>query len=194
MNYTMIKKFYLLLLAIVASVGMSLNAAGIPCTAADLGKVLCTDGSIYATVSDATAASKTAVAMIAYIDTENNKGLALALVEESGNANWSQAIAKCAAKTPTVTGGTWKLASEDEWSKIIDAAGGRNALRDGFSAIGGSNLKSGGNDKYWSSTESSNTEKGRCISFDNIFGGWSDASKTTNYPFYARACLAFNIG
>ena len=168
--------------------------AGIPCTAADLGKVLCTDGSIYTTVSDATAANKTAVAMIAYIDTENNKGLALALVEEKGNANWSEAIAKCAAKTPTITGGTWKLASEDEWNKIIDAVGGRNALRDGFSAIGGSNLKSDGNDKYWSSTESSNTEKGRCICFNNTFGGWSDASKTTNYPFYARACLAFNIG
>ncbi len=189
----MIKRFYILLLAIVASVGMSW-AAGIPCTAADLGKVLCTDGSIYATVSDATAANKTAVAMIAYIDTENNKGLALALVEEKGNANWSEAISKCAAKTPTVTGGTWKLASEDEWNKIIDAAGSRNALRDGFSAIGGSNLKSDGNDKYWSSTESSNTEKGRCINFSNTFGGWSDASKTTNYPFYARACLAFNIG
>ncbi len=188
----MIKRFYILLLAIVASVGMSW-AAGIPCTAADRGKVLCTDGSIYATVSEASAASKTAVAMIAYIDTENNKGLALALVEESGNINWSNAISTCAAKTPTITGGTWKLASEDEWNKIINAAGGRNALRDGFSAIGGTNLSSGGNDKYWSSTESSNTEKGRCVSFNDTFGGWKDATKTATYPCYARACLAFDI-
>lgn len=187
------KKIFTFLFALMASVGMSW-AAGIPCTAADRGKVLCTDGSIYATVSEATAASKTAVAMIAYIDTENNKGLALALVEESGNINWSNAIATCAAKTPTVTGGTWKLASEDEWTKIVNAAGGRNALRDGFSAIGGTNLSSGGNDKYWSSTESSNTEKGRCISFNDTFGGWKDATKTATYPYYARACLAFNIG
>ena len=187
------RKIFALFFALAASIGLSW-AAGIPCTAADLGKVLCTDGSIYTTVSDATAANKTAVAMIAYIDAGNNKGLALALVEEKGNANWSEAISKCAAKTPTVTGGTWKLASEDEWSKIIDAAGSRNALRDGFSAIGGSNLKSDGNDQYWSSTESSNTEKGRRISFNDTFGGWSDGTKTTNFQSYARACLAFNIG
>ena len=187
------RKIFALFFALAASVGMSW-AAGIPCTVADIGKVLCTDGSMYATVNDATAANKTAVAMIAYIDAGNNKGLALALVEEKGIANWSEAIDKCAAKTPTITGGTWKLASEDEWNKMINAAGGRNALRDGFSAIGGSNLKSDGNDHYWSSTESSNTEKGRRISFNDTFGGWSDGTKTTNFQSYARACLAFNIG
>ena len=51
----------------------------IPATKADVGKVLCSDGSIYATVSDAAAASKTAQAMIAYVDDEKGTALGIAL-------------------------------------------------------------------------------------------------------------------
>ena len=96
---------------------------GIYCTASDVGRVVCTDGSIYDNVSAAKADGKTAVAMIAYLDTENNKGLALALADESDWMAWSTAISTCSAKTPTVTGGTWKLATKDEWDLMISAAG-----------------------------------------------------------------------
>ena len=115
------KKIFTFLLALVASVGMSW-ADVIPCTAAYLGKVLCTDGSIYATVSEASAASKTAAAVIAYVDTENAKALALALADDGGEMEWATAKTTAAAHTPAVSGGTWTLASKDDWDNMINAA------------------------------------------------------------------------
>ena len=155
------------------------------CTAADLGKVLCTDGSIYATVSDATAASKTAVAMIAYIDTENNKGLALALADESGTMEWATAKTTAAAHTPAVSGGTWTLASKDDWNNMITAAGDYTALRDGFSGVGGTNMQQAA---YWSSTP----ENANAWRYYFTYGGmWTDGY--VDNPCYVRACLTFDI-
>ena len=77
-------------LAIAAAATGPVRAQSITCSADDLGKVICTDGSIYATVSAATTAGKTAAAMIAYVDETNLNGLALALAED-GNMNWSTA-------------------------------------------------------------------------------------------------------
>ena len=159
-------------------------AEPIPCTAADLGKVLCTDGSIYATVSEATAAGKTAVAMIAYVDTENGKALALALADESGDMQWETAKTTAPAHTPAVSNGTWTLASKDDWDNMITAAGGYEALRDGFSSVGGTNMNE---DKYWSSTpENTNAW---CYYFN--YGMWVDGY--VDNPCYVRACLAFDI-
>ena len=78
-----------LTLTLVALFAMTTGAwaEDIKATASDIGKVLCTDGSIYATKAEADAANKTAVAIIAYIDTENNKGLALAL-SNAGSGIW----------------------------------------------------------------------------------------------------------
>ena len=63
-------------------------------TSAYVGSVITTDGNVYATVSDATAASKTAVAMITYVGAAGSadassasyKGLALALTDALVNA------------------------------------------------------------------------------------------------------------
>jgi hypothetical protein len=80
-----------------------------------------------------------------------NHGLALALSDE-GQMTWEDAIDACSAKnegTP-VTGATWLLASKDQWTNMISAAGGYTALRTGFSSVGGSNLQE---ECYWSSTE-----------------------------------------
>ena len=164
-------------------------AGPIPCTAADLGKVLCTDGSIYATVSDATAASKTAAAVIAYVDTENGKALALALANESGTMDWETAKTTAAAHTPAVSGGTWTLASKDDWDNMINAAGGYNALRDGFSGVGGTNIQKG---QYWTSTESSNySGASMVLNFGTNDGGYFIALYEDAYN--VRACLAFDI-
>jgi len=78
---------YLLTLVALFAISTGAWAEDIKATASDIGKVLCTDGSIYATKAEADAANKTAVAMIAYIDTENNKGLALAL-SNAGSGIW----------------------------------------------------------------------------------------------------------
>ena len=98
--------------------------------------------------------------------------------------NWSTAISTCAAHTPAFTGGTWKLATKDEWTNMITAAGSYTALRDGFTSVGGSNLQS---DMYWSSTERI-ASHARYYSF--YAGSWSIDNKD-NGNIRVRACLAF---
>jgi DNA-binding protein YbaB len=150
-------------------------------TAEDKGKLIGADGNIYADVAPGT----TAVAKICYVSGSN--GLALALTDE-GKMNWSTAISTCAAHRPAIPGGTWKLATEDEWRNMITAAGGYTALRDGFSGItGASNLKS---DYYWSSTEY-DSDNAYFYHFDNDL--WYYDYKTRDY-FWVRACLAFGAG
>ena len=62
-------------------------------TSSYVGSVITSDGYVYATASDASAASKTAVAMIAYVGSDSgeaspyNHGLALALNDANGGNN-----------------------------------------------------------------------------------------------------------
>ena len=143
-----------------------------------VGQVIGSDGKNYAYGS--LPSSVTAVAKICYVSGSN--GLALALTDE-GYMDWSTAQTTCAAHTPAFTGGTWTLASKDEWDNMITAAGSYTDLRDGFSSVGGTNMLS----NYWSSTES-NAEGAWYYYFD--YGGWADAYKDTEGNA-ARACLAF---
>ena len=186
------KKLLLILALLLTAVTGAWADDGIYCTASDVGRVVCTDGSIYDNVSAAEADGKTAVAMIAYLDTENNKGLALALADESDESDWmawSTAISTCSAKTPTVTGGTWKLATKDEWDLMISAAGSSNALHDGFSSVGGTNMQWSPTYYYWSSTE---YDSGYAWSYNFSGGSWhsNDPKENCNY---VRACLAFDF-
>ena len=145
-----------------------------------VGQVIGSDGKNYAYASLPTGV--TAVAKICYVSGSN--GLALVLTDE-GKMNWSTAQTTCAAHTAPFTGGTWKLASKDEWDNMISAAGSYSALRDGFSSVGGTNMVL--ND-YWSSTEDgSSFNNAWCYSF---FGGfWYSDGKAD--ILYGRACLAF---
>ena len=153
---------------------------GIVCTASDLGKVICTDGSIVAKVSDATAASKTAAAVIAYVDETNKKGLALALADDYGYQTWTDIT----SHSPAVTGGTWVLASETQWTQMITAMGS-DGLRDGFSSVGGTNLQ---NNYYWSSTAGGSGH--RRYDFDSK--AWYNSNPNSGKG-YGRACLVFDI-
>ena len=149
-------------------------------TSPSVGQVIGSDGKNYAYASLPTGV--TAVAKICYVSGSN--GLALVLTDE-GKMNWSTAQTTCAAHTAPFTGGTWKLASKDEWDNMISAAGSYSALRDGFSSVGGTNMVL--ND-YWSSTEDgSSFNNAWCYSF---FGGfWYSDGKAD--ILYGRACLAF---
>ena len=142
MNVKDMRKVLLIMTLLLAMVAQGAWADGtIDCTPSDKNKVLCTDGSIYDNVSAAGAASKTPVAKIIVVDTENHKGLALALSDE-GQMNYSNAVTACNNKktsTP-VTNATWAIPSKDEWEQMITAAGSYTALRDGFSGIGGTNI------------------------------------------------------
>ena len=148
-------------------------------TSPAVGQVIGDDGKNYDYAS--LPGGVTAVAKICYVSGSN--GLALALADE-GQMNWSTAISTCAAHTPAFTGGTWKLASKDEWDNMINVAGFAT-LRDGFTSVGGSNLQESG--LYWSSTER-NASYARYYSF--YAGSWSIDNKD-NGNIRVRACLEF---
>ena len=154
------------------------QAPALNLTSPAVGQVIGDDGKNYDYAS--LPGGVTAVAKICYVSGSN--GLALALADE-GQMNWSTAISTCAAHTPAFTGGTWKLATQDEWNNMITAADSYTDLRDGFTSVGGSNLES---DLYWSSSER-NASLARYYSFFN--GSWSITNKDGNY--LVRACLAF---
>ena len=134
--------------------------------------------------------------MIAYVGSETGvdgytHGLALALTDEASTMNWTNATGAsgAAAHTPAAptTTSSWMLPSKDQWNKMITAAGGYTALRDGFSGIAGaSNLQS---NFYWSSTEDdSNNANAWLYRFSN--GQWYHDSKGYG-DIMVRACLAF---
>ena len=181
------QKIFLLFALLLALTTQAWAAEGITCSASDVGKVLCTDGSIYDNVSAAEADGKTAVAMIAYLDTENNKGMALALADE-GQMRWDTAISTCSAKNTSlaVTGASWMLPSKAQWGLIITAAGDYTALRDDFSSVGGTNMREG---IYWSSSMQDDGSYAWAYSFysGNLIGSYIPNED------YVRACLAFDF-
>ena len=94
----------------------------------DIGKVIGSDGNIYASKTAAEAVNGVAaVAMIAYVGTASNcaHGLAIAL-ENVGNGNtWDSAAGLCNAwnTSKTVTGGTWRLPSIVDWQYMFVGCG-----------------------------------------------------------------------
>jgi len=196
-----LKKTLLTLVALLA-VTTGAWADGIVCTASDLGKVLCTDGSIYENVSAATTAGKTAAAVIAYVDETNKNGLALALTDEEGYYTWDNSSPSNKGKTAPeicsalntskpVTGGTWKLASRDEWMQMFSANGGHEGSYTGLNTAignaGGTALQEYG--EYWSSSES--FDDAWLVYLSNGNASWTDEGK--HYSRNLRACLAFDI-
>ena len=166
----------------VKSVKAKKKAAAAPAlnlTSPAVGQVIGDDGKNYDYAS--LPGGVTAVAKICYVSGSN--GLALALADEV-QMDWSTAISTCAAHTPAFTGGTWKLASLDEWNNMISAVGSHTELRDGFSSVGGTNMQQ---DCYWSSTEDS--DYAWFYYFCNGQGYWNNDEK--DYGYYVRACLAF---
>ena len=154
---------------------------------ATVGMLVGSDGKTYAAADkNNLPEGVTAVALVCYVS--DGHGLALALADESEKMNWNTAKSTCSGKTPAVTGCTWKLATKDEWNNMINAAGGFSALRDGFSSVGGTNMLSGSNDYYWSSTTTGSDCAWSCT-FST--GNWTDDYADDYTTDYVRACLAF---
>ena len=160
-------------------------ATGHALSAAVVGDVVGSDGQAYdGTDYNNLPTGVTAVAKVCYVD--GGHGLALALADESSSKmTWNTAQSTCSGKTPTITGGTWKLATQAEWENMITAAGDFASLRDGFSSVGGTNMQS---DYYWSSTTTGYDCAYGCNFFD---GGWLDDYRDDYTTEYVRACLAF---
>ena len=161
-------------------------------TTEDLGKVVGADGNIYANKDAAEAvATGNAVAMICYVNEGHGLALALSDISSYGNS-WDNSSTYNEGKTAAelcsawntskaVTGATWKLASLSEMSLMINAAGNYVALRDGFSAVGGTNMI---DDYYWVSDESS-ADYAKNINF----GGGYDMQEFKDNSYQVRACL-----
>ena len=107
----------------------------IPATKADVGKVVCSDGSIYATVNEAKAAGKTAQAMIAYVDDEFGTGLGISLedgpISEADKIKNDEGCKQSAAlriasdfnTTHPINGGTWHLPTVNDWEHMLISCG-----------------------------------------------------------------------
>ena len=199
------KTRFLYLVALLLTVAMGAKAGGIAMTTADIGKVLCTDGSIYETKNDVPY-DKTAAAMIAYVDEQNHEGLAIALedapyVYESNGYTyyksqfqWDKAadVVTAWSADKAVADATWKLPTIDEWSQMLIGCGGAQNLTGinaKLTAAGYSEL----NGYYWSSSDyyaevsSGTLHLAEYVSSDGISRmlATSDAS--------VRACLSFDV-
>jgi hypothetical protein len=157
-------------------------------TDADKGKLICAAGHIHAYGKDA-ACTNARMAKIIYVgsstdNTTYTHGLALALSDES-EAAWDAAKTACSDKNTSapVTGASWMLPSINQWTTMVNAAGGRDNLRTGFSSVGGTDLV---NTSYWSST-ADGTNKANRYGFNN----GSTASVKQTMELKVRACLAF---
>lgn len=158
-----------------------------------IGSVVTTDGTVYATVADASAASKTAAGMIAYVS-GIGQGLVIALADEAGEMNWNTAITTAAAHTPAVTGYSWRLPRLVEWKQMFSANGNNEesytGLNTAITNAGGVALQDGGA-WYWSITEHSDSKACYVDLRDNAatFGAFIKVGDTSNLS--VRACLAF---
>lgn len=100
-------------------------------TTADVGKVVCTDGTVYNTVSIAKYSGKTPCGMIGYVGSDQSHsiphGIVFALEDASKDYyyyNDGVVVAKTYnSSLPSNTSG-WHLPSVVEWNHIIDACGG----------------------------------------------------------------------
>lgn len=190
------------------------STSGIFITSADVGKVLCTDGSIYATVTAATEASKTPAAMIAYVNTASKKGIAVALADEIVTYNvglpeeytiskwsWSEASEKAVGHTPAVTNGTWKLPTVVEWKQMLIGCGATGDVDDDELSYGEMDAKLATAEGslltktsyYWTATEStSSSDEAHILAYDNGQASFSGTYYKGNSA-YVRACLTFDI-
>ena len=196
------KVFSLLALLLMAATG-AWATDGIAVTKSDVGKVICTDGSIVATVSDATAASKTAAAMIAYVDETNKTGLGIALEDvssdfytwdNSGSNNGGKTAAElCSAwnTSKAVTGGTWQLPSAKDWQYMFIGCGSGESYSDptdlmekSYSELDSKLGTAGGTaleiDLYWSSMEYDAGVYAWTLSFGGNYNGFKASFHKTN--------------
>ena len=173
-------------------------AVGHALSSAVVGEVVGSDGLAYAGASyNNLPTGVTAVAKVCYVD-GNGHGLALALVDMSTSLSWDNsglnndgktAAEWCSAwntSTP-VTDAEWLLASKDQWNYMLgtSGAGSYTALRDGFTSVGGSDLKSS---QYWSSTESEDDPR---YAWTIAFGSGSWGARSKIGRVLVRACLTF---
>ena len=157
-----------------------------------LGSVVTTDGTVYATVADASAANKTAAGMIAYVS-GIGQGLVIALADE-GQIYWNDATSTCEGKT-AIGSYSWKFPSQAEWQQMFSANGGDassySGLNSAIRTAGGTALVE--NKHYWSSSTVSGKDHDTyayAVYLKDGSASWIENSKV--FAELVRACLAFS--
>lgn len=185
-------------------------------TASDLGKIICADGSVYATVAAANAAGKEPVGFIGYVgsDTGNsqyNHGIVFALENAnsvgSDRLGYDQAleIAKTykAAAMKFSTG--WHIPSIQEWNHMFAAFGGHaygvptevddNGNTDTNWDSGSTRQKmvEAGGDPFWEASNfaAKTTFKGDEGYWVYVFAEKFWAWRNVDYPRAVRLCFIF---
>lgn len=185
-------------------------------TTSDLGKIICADGSVYATVAAAKAASKEPVGFIGYVGSDTgdslyNHGIVFAL--ENANAvgsdqlGYEQALefAKSYKGAAMKFSTGWHIPSIQEWNHMFAAFGGHaygvptEVADDSHNASGwGSGdtrqkMLDAGGDPFWdrSNFAAKTTFKGEegfwVYDFAVSIWGW----RTNDYPRAVRLCFVF---
>jgi hypothetical protein len=171
-------------------------------TTEDIGKVICTDGSLYATKILAQNDGKTAAAMIGYVDTENNKALAIALTDGNNNMDWTQASEYCTGLNTSlpVPNGTWVLPTEEQWNSVLtleEVVPGYEAyksesLNTKLNAAKADALNNDG-ESYWSATELPGGNYVKCFSFNYGMASVGMGRKAATDGSMTRAFLEIEL-
>ena len=173
---------------------------GISITAEDKGKVICTDGSIFATAEQANNSSKSPAAIIVGIDTQNNKGLAIALWDYGDGGSWTNASEACNSlnQSFSVNGGTWLLPSVAQWKATFKAFGDNEfsstTLNEFINTAGETLHTHADGIWYWSTDDEAEEGKAHCLILTtsegpNVTYNITDKSNTC----HVRPFLTFNL-
>lgn len=158
------------------------------------GMIVGTDGKAYDVADkDNLPSGVTAAGVVVYKNGAN--GLAIALTDEASMMDWATACGEsgAAAHTPTVSGCSWKLPSQEEWTLVKNANSG-TSLNSAITSAGGTAIPTysfmlNPTAKYWLSTESDSD-----IARIWAINGYDEIAvdqdlKTSNN--LVRACLAW---
>ena len=159
-----------------------------------VGSVVGSDGKVYAKASDVPS-GYTAVAMIAYVSGTGH-GLALALADESTQQNKADAENITTGEEITVSGGTWRLPTVDDWRHIFIACGNGATESDASSSVSFAALQSKLAEAGGSSSKLKNPDYWATDGYSVAFGNENaifilEDNECWGLTKNVRACLAF---
>lgn len=206
-----LRLLYFVVLLLMVAVGAKADDR-LNITRNDIGKILCTDGTLYATAIDAYNAGKEPVAMIAYVNGLTHQGLAIALEDANVNGYISCAWADAdthlqtwvANNSYTVENATWKVPSAVEWQQMLIGCGAVgdveeynygsvSLIKEGINAkLGNGWVDSALQNTYWSDTKAENN-RAWYAAFDYPDNNMHIGTDSQTIPDVVRGCLSFKI-
>lgn len=170
-NYSLSKSGVTIAASKIYNSTLNMDAAG------NVGKILCTDGSIYATVSEAETASKTVSGMIAYEGSETGvagktNGLVISVTQYNGNYSDVETWVSSLATERPAGASAWAIPTVTQWMRIMQACGGSvvttmptdanldfswGLLSTKITNCEGGNMAAISTSRYWTSTDGSSS-------------------------------------